>query len=160
MTIVSSGSGIAGESYSLTCSATLVDPVPLPSNIPAPNFEWFLGPNGNAPLPSGVAPMSTSLQNSHTYTSSLQFSPLTQCHAGMYTCRLGVGILANSIMITVNGKSIDIVVIISLNYDHYLFLQQLVTFLSRSLLVDLQCWEKVASLLLVVFLELIISIPL
>ena len=106
MTISSSGSGIAGESYSLVCSATLVDPVPLPSNI-IPNFEWFFGPNGNAPLPSGAAPMSTILRNGHTYTSSLQFSPLTECHTGMYTCRLGVGILANSTMITVNGKSID-----------------------------------------------------
>ena len=105
VTISSSGSAIAGESYSLTCSATLVDPIPLPSNIPTPNFEWFFGPNGDASLPSGAVSVSTGcLQDSHTFTSSLQFSPLAQCHTGMYTCRLGVGILANSAMITVNGK--------------------------------------------------------
>ena len=101
----SSGSGIAGEDYSLTCSATLADPVPLPSNyIPTPTFEWFFGPNGNASLPSGVTPMATTLGSNHTYTSSLQFSPLAQSHPGMYTCRLGVGILANSTMVLVNGN--------------------------------------------------------
>ena len=104
MSTSSSGSGIAGESYSLTCSATLVDPVPLPSDIPTPNFEWFFGPHGNASLPSGAIPMATILQNGHTYSSSLHFSPLSQCHTGMYTCRLGVGILATSTMIIVNGK--------------------------------------------------------
>ena len=92
----------------LTCSATLVDPVPLPSNIPTPNFEWFFGPNGNALLPSGAVSISTNyLENSHTYTSSLQFSPLAQCHTGMYTCRLGAGTLANSAMITVNGECVN-----------------------------------------------------
>ena len=108
VTISSTGSGVAGESYVLTCSATLVDPVPLPSNIPTPNFEWFFGPNGDASLPSGAVSISTNyLQNSHIYTSSLQFSPLAQCHTGMYTCRLGAGILANSAMITVNGKFVN-----------------------------------------------------
>ena len=102
--ISSSGSGIAGENYALTCSATLVDPVPLPSNIPTPTFEWFFGPNGNDSLSSCVTSTATTLGSNHTYTSSLQFSPLAQSHAGMYTCRLGVGILANSAIITVNGK--------------------------------------------------------
>ena len=106
MIISSSGSGIAGESYSLTCSATLVDPVPLPSNIPTPTFEWFFGPNSNASLPSGVIPMATILGSGNTYITSLQFPLLAQSHTGMYTCRLGVGILANSTVITVNGKTI------------------------------------------------------
>ena len=86
------------------CSATLVDPVPLPLNIPTPHFEWFFGPNGNASLPSDVTPMVTILGSGNTYTSTLQFSLLSQSHAGMYRCRLGVGILASSIMVTVNGK--------------------------------------------------------
>ena len=101
--ISSTGSGIAGESYSLTCSATLVDPVPLPSNIPTPNFEWFFGPNGNDSLPFGAAPTVTSVQSGHTFSSVLQFSLLGQSHSGMYTCRLGVGILANSATINVQG---------------------------------------------------------
>ena len=102
VTISSSGSSIAGESYSLTCSATLVDPVPLPSNIPTPTFEWFFGPNGNASFPSGTVPMAT-VQTFNTFSSTLQFSLLSQSHSGMYACRLGVGILSNSATITVQG---------------------------------------------------------
>ena len=70
--------------------------------MPPPTFEWFFGPNGNAPLPSSLTTPATVL-NSHTYTSTLQFSPLSQSHAGNYTCRLGAGRLVNSTMVTVNG---------------------------------------------------------
>ena len=106
--ISSSGSNTAGESYSLKCSATLFDPVPLPSDVPSPTFGWFIGPNGNASnsLPSGVTPMTTassSNSTSITYTSTLQFSPLSQSHTGVYTCQLGAGSLANSANVTVNG---------------------------------------------------------
>ena len=107
--ITPSGSTTAGETYSLTCSATLhARNLPLPDpNIPSPTFEWFFGPNGNAPLPSGATPTSTVL-SSGTYMSTLQFSPLNQSHTGIYTCRLGVRRLVNSAMVTVNGKIIFI----------------------------------------------------
>ena len=104
VTISPSGSSIAGETYSLTCSATLFDPIPLPSNVLSPTFEWFFGPNSNASLPSGVTPMPTMMDNGNSYISTLQFSSLSQSHIGMYTCRIGAGILANSSMVTVNGK--------------------------------------------------------
>jgi hypothetical protein len=97
----------AGETgYSLTCSSTLIDPTSLPSGVPSPNFQWSFG--GSSSLPSGVTAMATVMSSSNstskTYTSTLQFSPLSQSHAGMYTCRLGAGRLVNSAMITVNGK--------------------------------------------------------
>ena len=100
MTISPTGStGTAGETYSLTCSATIT-PNPLPSDVPSPNFEWFFGPT-NSSLPSGVTLMAANSGN--TYTSTLQFSPLSQSHAGMYTCRLGGNQrLAASATITVN----------------------------------------------------------
>ena len=103
----STGSSTAGKIYSLMCSATLhPDSIPLPDNVPSPTFEWFFGPNGNASLPSGVTPMATTFNNVDTYTSTLQFSPLSQStHAGMYTCRLGVGRLQKSTMVTVNGTN-------------------------------------------------------
>ena len=103
--ITPSGSTIAGETYSLTCSATLKanrnPPLPDP-DIPSPIFEWFFGPNGNDSLSSGLTTPSTALSGG-TYTSTLQFSPLSQPHAGNYTCRLGAGTLANSLNVTVNG---------------------------------------------------------
>ena len=106
VTISPSGSTTPGATYTLTCSATLFDPIPLPSNVPSPTFEWFFGPNGNAPLPSGLTtvPDMSSNTTSITYISTLQFSTLSQpLHQGMYTCRIGAGILANSADVTVNG---------------------------------------------------------
>ena len=104
VTLFLSGPGIVGNSFTLTCSATLLDPIPLPSDVPSPNFEWFFGPNGNAPLPSGVAPVETVLKSGYIYSSTLQFSPvLKESHAGNYTCRLGAGRLVNSTVVSVDG---------------------------------------------------------
>ena len=105
ITISPSGStGTAGEADSLMCSTTLnPDSVPLPSDVPSSTFEWFFGPN-NGSLPSGVTSPETTFDNGNTYTSTLQFSQLSESHAGMYTCRLGPGRLANSAMVTVNRK--------------------------------------------------------
>ena len=96
----------AGETdYLLTCSSTLFEPTSLPSNAPQPNFLWFF--NGSASLPSGVTAMTTVMSSSNstseTYTSILQFSPLSQSYTGNYICRLGPGRLVNNVMVTVNG---------------------------------------------------------
>ena len=124
VTITSSGSNTAGKTFSLMCSATLHSRNPsLPDpNIPSPTFKWFYGPNGNAPLPSDLTPNTTVLNNG-TYTSTLQFSPLSQSlHAGNYTCRLGAGSLVNSAMFTVNGKylTMDIFLICTHRFIVYL----------------------------------------
>ena len=104
VTTSSSGSNTVGASYFLTCSSILnSDSVPLPNNVPAPTFVWSFGPSGNDPLPTGVTDMGTSSGDNITFTSTLQFSSLSQCHTGMYTCRLGPGRLVNSAMVTVNG---------------------------------------------------------
>ena len=92
--------------YSLTCSATLFSPSRLPSDVPSPNFQWSF--DGSTSLPSGVTAMPTVMSSSNstseTYTSTLQFnSPLSQCHVGSYTCRLGPRRLENSVMVTMNG---------------------------------------------------------
>ena len=104
VSLAPSGLGVAGNMFSLTCSATLVDPIPLPTNVSYPTFEWFYGPNGNASLPSGVIPTPTVGNSSYTFTSTLQFSPtLNESHAGMYTCQLGAGQLINSTTVSVDG---------------------------------------------------------
>ena len=102
----STGSATAGQTgYSLTCSSTLFEPSSLPSDLPSPNFQWSF--SGSASLPSGVTATTTAMSSyndtSETYTSTLQFSPLSQSHTGMYACRLGAGRLVNSAMITVDG---------------------------------------------------------
>ena len=95
-----SNTAIVGTSFSLVCSAT----VQTQDDSPTPNFDWFFGSN-NASLPSGVTLMATVMGSGNNYSSTLQFSPLQQSHAGMYTCRLGSNArLAVSAMITVNGK--------------------------------------------------------
>ena len=110
VTLSPSGPGIDGNTFSLTCSATLTlyrsksIIQSLPSNVPSPTFEWFFGPDGNASLPSGVISMGTVLMVGNTYTSTLQFSPvLNESHVGNYTCRLGAGRLASSMVVSVNG---------------------------------------------------------
>ena len=107
MTLSPSGPSIAGDTVLLMCSATLVDPIPLPTNVPCPTFEWFFGPNGNAPLPSGVTQRANF--SGFTFTSTLQFSALNESHAGMYTCRIGAGSLANSVTISVDGMLVVII---------------------------------------------------
>jgi hypothetical protein len=101
ITLSPSGPTIAGDTVSLMCSATLVDPVPLPTNVPCPMFEWFFGQNGSAPLPSGVT--SRANVSGYTFTSTLLFPPLNESHTGMYTCRIGAGTLASSRVISIDG---------------------------------------------------------
>ena len=116
--ISNSSSSTIGEVYSLVCTATLYPNknLPLPdSSIPSPIFEWFFGPNGNDPLPSGLIPTKTVLNNG-TYTSTLQFFSLSQSHAGNYTCRLGAGNLVNSSMLIANGKFFITVMHVLLSY--------------------------------------------
>ena len=101
-----SGPSFAGAIFSLTCSAILTDPIPLPTDVPCPTFEWFYGPNGNASLPSGVTP--TFNFSGHTFTSTLQFSPiLNESHTGNYTCRLGAGRLISSTIVSVDSVLIN-----------------------------------------------------
>ena len=97
-----SSSASAGDIFSLTCSATISDDL-LPSEAQAPTFRWFFGPRGNTMLPSGVTSMRTILSSGNSYTSTLQFSPLSQSHAGMYTCHPGAKRFAKSVNVIVNG---------------------------------------------------------
>ena len=115
--LLASGPGVAGNAFSLSRSATVIDPIALPSNVPSPTFEWFFGPDTNASLPSGVIPTDTLWTTGNTYSSTLLFSPvLNVFHAGMYTCRIGAGRLANSTVVSVDGmhqKASLIIIIIN-----------------------------------------------
>ena len=105
MVIYPFGSSIAstaGKNFTLECSA-VITPNPLPKNVSYPSFEWFYGPN-NLSLPLNISVSNVS-RSGDSYISNLQFSPLSQSHAGMYTCRLGSNKrLATHTILKVNGK--------------------------------------------------------
>ena len=89
-------SSTAGGNATLVCSA-IIEPQP---NTSRPHFEWFIGPRNNS-LPFQTP---TTTNNGNTYSSTLQFSPLNQSYAGMYTCRLGGNArLAARTMLTIDG---------------------------------------------------------
>ena len=95
--ITPSGSSTAGANFTLACSASIV----TQSGTPPPHIQWFFGPNNNS-LP--FRPPMTINSGSNMYTSTLQFSPLSQSHVGMYTCRLGGNArLAARTTLIVNG---------------------------------------------------------
>jgi hypothetical protein len=77
-----SGSSTAGGNSTLVCSASIVAQM----DTPPPHFQWFFGPNNNS-LPFRTP--RTTIGGTNMYSSTLQFSPLSQSHVGMYTCRLG-----------------------------------------------------------------------
>ena len=114
---------VGQRDYSLNCSVTLFEPSRLPPGAPSPNIQWCFD-NCTSSLPSGVTPVpadiSSSNYSSETYTSTLQFSLLSQSHTGMYTCRLGPGRLMNSVMVTVNSKAIKLC---ASGHDYYYMLQ-------------------------------------
>lgn len=98
----SSVTSTAGMNFTLECSA-VITPNPLPFNVTYPSFEWFFGEN-NSSLPSGVS-VSRVSRSGNNYKSCLQFSPLNQSHAGIYTCQLGGNaLLATCTTLIVNGK--------------------------------------------------------
>ena len=120
VTISHSGSSTAGRISSLVCSATLIKKLTdshSSQDVPSRPLEWFFGPNGNAPLPSGILSSAILSENGKTYTSTLLFSPLSQSHAGTYTCRIGAGTLVASTEVFANG------IIMNFNFDTlYLFI--------------------------------------
>ena len=71
------GSPIAGENYTLECSA---------GSSMAIMFEWLGPPDGRM----SVINSSTLTVTSNSSASQLQFRPLQQSHNGSYSCRVTV----------------------------------------------------------------------
>ena len=84
-TITTSGENIAGEGYSLTCSA-----------VTGSSVTW-LDPT-NAAVPSGMV---STMGDMHVLT----FNPLMAAHAGTYTCRAVLGSRVESAEMTVIVQS-------------------------------------------------------
>ena len=80
----------AGESLTLECSTIIVDG--LPENLIAPVFDWLFDREEVSlldPTTMHMAVMKNNSNNTYFMISTLQFSALSQFHAGMYTCRFG-----------------------------------------------------------------------
>ena len=69
------GSPIAGESYTLECSA----------GGAMTTFEWLGPPDGRTQVVNSSSIIIIS--DNYSSTSQLQFSPLQQSHSGSYLCR-------------------------------------------------------------------------
>ena len=76
MSVTPLGSPIAGESYTLECSAG----VSMATLI----FEWLGPPDGRTPVGNSS---SVTIISDSSYTNQLQFRPLQQSHNGSYLCR-------------------------------------------------------------------------
>lgn len=100
VSITGHDTGTSGKIFSIACSTEVV----TRSDSPYPYFEWFFGPSNNS-LPSNVAALAVT-KVGIIYTSTLQFSPLSQSHTGIYTCRLGYneGLAAKATITVLNCK--------------------------------------------------------
>ena len=76
ISITASGTNIAGETYSLECSATVT------GSTDQPTITWL--DQINNPVPSEMVTTTGSM-------STLTFNPLVASHAGTYTCRVSAG---------------------------------------------------------------------
>ena len=93
-TSIPSDTPIAGESYTLECSA---------GGSQAESFQWFTGPSdGRTQV---VASGSITISSTST-SSQLQFRPVQQSDNGSYTCSAttnGLTLSSEYVMISVNG---------------------------------------------------------
>ena len=89
ISITSSGSNTAGESYSLECTVTVT------GSTDQPIITW-LDPMDNI-ITSGVVTTGS--------MSTLTFNPLAASHAGTYTCRATLGSAMDSAFRTITVQS-------------------------------------------------------
>ena len=90
-----SGSPIAGESYTLKCSA---------GDSEAESFQWLGPPDGRTPV-VGSSPR-LSIESSTSTSSQLQFRPVQQSDSGLYSCRAtvdGSDLLTDIMNVSING---------------------------------------------------------
>ena len=93
---MASGSTVAGENYTLECSAGGSEGT----------LQWLGPPDGRTPV---VSSGSVTI-NSASTTSQLQFRPLQQSHNGSYLCSASSGgqtLSSEPIDISVNGRNLS-----------------------------------------------------
>ena len=83
--IHSTGNTTAGEMYTLSCTATVVENL-----VVVPNIQWEYS-NGSA-VDGSTFSLSDMVTSGNTTTHNLTFSPLRTSHGGKYTCRAIINI--------------------------------------------------------------------
>ena len=100
MSITASGSPIAGESYTLECSAGGSEGV----------FQWLKGlPDGRTPVIENSPRVDIT---SNSISSQLQFRPVQQSDNGSYSCNAtvnGSALISDPVTVAVNGNAIIII---------------------------------------------------
>ena len=102
--IHSTGNTTAGEVYTLSCSATVVENL-----VVVPTIQWEYS-NGSAVDGGSTFTLSAMVVSGNTTTRNLTFSPLRTSHGGEYTCRAIINIPSISITGLSNSQSTDVVV--------------------------------------------------
>ena len=97
--IHSTGNTTAGEGYTLSCTATVVENL-----VVVPTIQWEYS-NGSA-----VEGGSTFTLSDMVTSGNLTFSPLRTSHGGEYTCRAIINIPSISISALSNSQSIGVVI--------------------------------------------------
>ena len=104
MIINSTGNTTAGEMYTLSCTATVVEDL-----VVVPILQWEYS-NGSAVDGGPTLTLSTRATSANTTTYNLTFSPLQTSHGGEYTCRAIISISSISIS-SLNGSQFSGVVV-------------------------------------------------
>ena len=104
MAINSTGNTTAGEVYSLSCTATVVENL-----VVVPTIQWEYS-NGSAVEGGSTFTVSAVVITGNTTTHNLTFSPLRTSHRGEYTCRAIINIPSISISGLNSSQSTDVVV--------------------------------------------------
>ena len=105
--------GTAGDDITLTCSVNITN-VTQPDDV---YFEWLLDSTQYS-LPPDVMMLNESMHDS-TYSSTLQFYPLSLSHEGMYTCQLwNYETHTANASITVNCKPANLAMLRLLNFSY------------------------------------------
>ena len=104
MAIHGTSNSTAGEGYTISCTAAVVENL-----VVVPTIQWEYS-NGSAVEGGSTFTLSAMVTSGNTTTRNLTFSPLRTSHGGEYTCRAIIYIPSISISALSNSQSTDVVV--------------------------------------------------
>ena len=104
VTIHGSGNTTAGEMYTLSCTATVVEDL-----VVVPILQWKYS-NGSVVNSGSSFTLSAMITSGNATTYNLTFNPLRTSHGGEYTCRAIINISSISISGLSSSQSSEVVV--------------------------------------------------